>query len=186
MTRITPQLIEEHLGPQRKISRLWLGGWWVELQSGASVKITQHRLNFGKFSAVENRTGIDEDLFQEEIVGCLRLGGDIWGGIGTYGGASQQDVAAFLTNCESLGLNTGDQGKVLRHFGPTATTKYTLNGFRVCKPDGAYVKVDCGAIEKVVGGDMLRSALAMVHEIAPDKVVVRGKAELLLMAVHEG
>lgn len=42
-----------------------------------------------------------------------------------------------------------------------------------------------GAPAQHAPDNMLRPALSMVHEIAPDRVVVRGKAELLLMAVNE-
>jgi len=185
VNRITPELIETHLGKQKRIKRLWWGGWLVDLESGASVTITRNRIDFGKYRELENRADVEEWMFQNEVEACLELGQEIWGGIRVFGGPTKSDEAAVLEYAASTGINTGDQGLVFRHFGAEATTKYTLNGFRVSQPNGAYVKFECGAIEKVCGDNMLRPALSMVHEIAPDRVVVRGKAELLLMALHE-
>jgi len=185
MRRLTRSLIEKHLGEQKRIKRLWWGGWFVDLESGVSVTIRRKRIDFGKYREIENRGDVEEWLFHEEVEGCLALGQELWGGIRVFGGPTKANEAAVLEYAASTGINTGDQGLALRHFGPEATTKYTLSGFTVCKPSGAYVKFECGAIEKVCGDNMLRPALSMVHEIAPDNVVVRGKAELLLMALHE-
>lgn len=185
MKRITKVLIETHLGTQKRIKRLWLGGWLVDLQSGASVTLTRKKIDFGKYKEIENRADIDEWLFQDEAKACFALGQDVWGGIRLFEGGKAEDRAAIFEYFATTGINTGDQGRVFRHFGPEATTKYTLHGFKISLPNHGYVKFDCGAIEKVCGSDMLRPALAMIHEIAPDKVVVRGKAELLLMAVHQ-
>jgi hypothetical protein len=183
--RVTPELIETHLGKQKRIRRLWWGGWFVELESGASVTIKRKRINFGKYAAFENRGDVKEWLFQMEVEACLALAQEAWGGIRLFGDGSAEDRAAMLEYAASAGINTGDQGLVLRHFGPEATIRYGWGSWTISLPNGSYVKFDCGAIEKVCG-DMLGPALAMVHEIAPDNVVVRGKAGLVVMAVQHG
>jgi hypothetical protein len=182
--KITQELIETHFGQQKHIRRLWWGGWFVDLDSGASVTISRKGIDFGKYREIENRTEIDETLFQWEVRSAFDLNADIWGGLGLKSGGKPEDRAAIFEYAAAMGINTGDQGLVYRHFGPEATTKFTWRGFKVSLPNCGYVKFDGGAIEKVCG-DLLRPALAMIHELAPDTVVVRGKAELLVMAMHE-
>jgi hypothetical protein len=184
MKPVTRGLIETHLGKQKRIKQFWWGGYSVDLESGASVTITRKGIDFGKYREFENRGDIEEWLFQEEVKASIALAAEIWGGIGLYGKSKSEDRAAILAYAASAGIDTGDQGLVWRHFGAEATIKYTMHGMRVSLPNGGYVKFDCGAIEKVCG-DLLRPALAMIHEIAPDKVVVRGKPQLLLMAINE-
>jgi hypothetical protein len=183
--RITRELFEKHLGKQKQIKRLWWGGWLVDLESGASVIIKRKRIDFGKYRDVENRSDVEEWLFQIEVEACLALAQEAWGGIRLLGDGSAEDRVAMLEYAASAGINTGDQGLVLRHFGPEATIKYTRYGWIISLPNGSFVKFDCGAIEKVCG-DMLGPALAMVHEIAPDNVVVRGKAGLVVIAAQHG
>ena len=185
MKRVTAELIETHLGKQKRIKRLWWGDWFVDLESGAGVTIKRKRIDFGKYREVTNRGGIDERLFQDEVEACLALGQEVWGGIRVFGGPSKADETAMLEYAASAGIKTGDQGLVLRHFGPEAVIQYTRHGLIITLPNHGYVKFECGAIEKV-GGDMLRPALAMAHEIAPDAVIVRGKAGLVVMAVQLG
>jgi hypothetical protein len=188
MKRITKTMIEEHFGPQKRISRTMFGAWWVELQSGASVKITRNRIDFGKYKDVKSRADIDEGLFQEEVWASNWLGEEAWGGVSAYGGASQEDTTTFISALEEAGIDTGDQGLMLRHFGPKATVKFGwLGGFTITLPDHSFVKFEGGAIEEVRGGgDLFRAALKLIYEIAPDNVVVRGKPDLLVMGVEHG
>jgi hypothetical protein len=107
------------------------------------------------------------------------------GGVNFYGAGDRKDYAAALEYADSEGINTGDQGLTFRHFGADATIKYGWQSFTITVPNKGYVKVECGAIEKVVG-DLMAPALAMMHEIAPERVVVRGKPDLLINAFHCG
>jgi hypothetical protein len=181
---ITKELIEEFLGSGHRISRtLW--GWKVDLKSGASFTLTKKKLDFGRFRELENRKDVREPLFQMEVEDCLLLGEAIWGGVNFSGAADSKDYAEVLEYAQSEGINTGDQGLTFRHFGADATIKYGWLSYTISVPNKGYVKVDCGAIEKVVG-DLMAPALAMLHEIAPDRVVVRGKPDLLIAAFHCG
>jgi hypothetical protein len=192
--RVTKALIEKHLGDEVKprcTLLVWppwhAPGWHISLPSGASVKLTQSRIDFGIYSSVENRADIDEDKFQEEVWACLELGKEVWGGIGVYGGATQEEIAQFLNNVESAGIKTGDQGLVLRHFGPEATFRCHWRGWEVRFPDGRSVKVAGGAIEEVSGdAEIFRASLMLLHELAPDNVVVRGNSELILAGLQHG
>jgi hypothetical protein len=184
---ITKSLIEKHLGTQKSITRTFWGAWFIELQSGASVKITRHRVNFGKYRDRKNRAEVDEWVFEEEVEASLALGQEIWGGIRLFGSGTHDTAIALLKYAESAGINTGDQGLVLRHFGDKATLKYCLRGWKVSQLDGSYVKVVGNAIEEVVGSaDIFRAALKLLHELGPGNVVVRGKPELILMGVQLG
>src|SRR5260370_19580240 len=138
---LTKQLIEEYFDVQpSQIERTWIGGWRVRLSSGASVKITNTRIDFGRYRQLENRRDIDEALFQEEFRTSLDLGEEVWGGICTYGGASQEDCAKVLEYAAKAGIDTGDQGLTPRHFGPAPEFKYSWHGFTVSVPHQGYVK----------------------------------------------
>jgi hypothetical protein len=181
---MTQVLIRKYLGDV-KMKRRILGGRFIWLPSGATVIITRNRIDFGKYRLPENRKDIDEDKFQEEVWECLNLGQEVWGGIGVYGDGSREDRAIFLRNLESVGIKTGDQGLILKHFGPEATIKYFRPGWEVKLPNGSGVKVRGAAIEEVTGGaEIFRSALMLLNEIAPGNVVVRGNQELILAGLQ--
>lgn len=185
MKPLTKQLIQKHLGNEDKITKT-LFGWRVDLVSGASVKISKKgRIDFGKYRDPKNRKNINDALFQYEFRDSLALSNEIFGGVGLYGKCDRKDYIAVLEYAASEGFNTGDQGLILRHFGPEAKMKCGWHSYTVSLPNGSHMKFDCGAITKV-SGDVLRKALEMVNEVAPDSVVVRGKAELLTMAFHVG
>jgi len=182
---VTKELIEEFMGEGRHQIKRTLWGWKVDLESGASFTLTRKRLDFGKYRFLENRKDVREPLFQMEVEDTLRLGEAIWGGVSFYGSKDSKDYAAALEFAEWADVNTGDQGLTFRHFGAEATIKYGWHSFSITVPNKGYVKVDCGAIEKVVG-DLMAPALAMIHEITPDHVVVRGKPDVLIAAFHCG
>jgi hypothetical protein len=188
---MTEELIRKYLGNvlMKRTPSVWppwrAPGWLVSLPSGATVKIDQRRIDFGKYRAIENRTNIDECEFTSEVEATMELAQEVWGGIGTYGGAGPEDNATFLRHAESLGVPTGDQGRVLKHFGPGATLRIRRHGWQVTYEDGRRVKVRGGVIEEVTGGaEVFQAALMLIHEIAPDKVVVRGNQELVLSGLQ--
>jgi hypothetical protein len=176
----------------KTIRRRLLGGWLVELQSGATVKITRKGIDFGKYRDIKNRcyfTSSQELLFQCEFRDSIALGYELWGGIGFYGKSKIEDRVAILKYAESIGVDTGDQGLIFRYFGAEATIKYHwFCGWTVNLPNGSAVKVRGGAIEEVRGGgDIFRTTMRLIHEIAPDNVViVRGKPAFVLMGINHG
>jgi hypothetical protein len=184
--RITEALIRKHFDNLKTIRRRLLGGWLVDLESGASVKITRKGIDFGKYREIENRANINEFLFQCEFRDSIALGYEIWGGIGLYGKSKLEDRVAVLKYAESIGVDTGDQGLVLRHFGPQAEIKYNLfGGWTVSLPNGSAVRVLGGGIQEVTGGgDMFRSALRLIDEIAPGNAIIHGKPHFVLLGMN--
>lgn len=184
MKRITRELIEEYFGEQKRIKHLWWGGWFIELESGASMTINRFGVHYGRYWKEENRAHLDKWLFRYEVLASIALAGQIWGGRGRRPRAAEA-YAAMRKVGVLLGFIKSDRELVLEHFGPESTIKNSRHGLTITVPNRGYVKYSHGAIEKVCG-DLLRPALEMIHEREYGKVVVRGKADLLPMAVREG
>jgi hypothetical protein len=183
--RITPALIKEHVSPEAKIKRRLLGGYNVALPSGASVKITQSRIDFGKYKWKENRKDVWEYQFTSEVKGTMHLAKVAWGGLRTLGKMPDEDNAKALEVAEKLGVNTGDQGLCLRFYGSHAKIKYYRFGWRVTLPNGESVKVLGRSIEEVNGGaELFRTTLSLLNELAPGKVIVSGNQELILAGLQ--
>jgi hypothetical protein len=182
--QITRELIEHHFDTQKHIRHRWWGTWLVDFESGASAKITRKGVDFGKYRELENRSDIDEGLFQGEARDALFFADDLFGGLGLYGKCSAEDRATVLDFAARVGIDTGDQGLVYRHLGPEATIHHSWGGVKVNVPKRGYFVIRCGALEKVCG-DLLRPALLLTQELALDEIVVRGKADLVVMAHQE-
>jgi hypothetical protein len=168
----------------KSIRRRLLGGFVLRMKSGRKIILTQRGYNFQK--SQETLLPGEEEGYPESVRWeTYLIYQDVLGGF-CFPSLDGQALLDGAEAVEAVGFTVkDDRVRVMRYFGVDAKVKRGVSGFKVVMPNGGYVKFSGGAIEKVCG-DLLRPALRMFHDIAPDKVVVRGKADLVLFAVQEG
>lgn len=165
----------------KSVRRKFLGGYDVTMDSGRGIVFSRSGLDFPKPSNTLLSTEDEDFALRFE---CHHMANTVWGGF-RYSNLKGQELIDASAFAEKCGFTVEDHRLVvMKHFGAAAAIKYSWGGLKISVPNVGYVKVECGAIEKVCG-DLLRPALAMAHEVSRREVVVRGKAELLVMAMHE-
>jgi hypothetical protein len=184
-TRITRERIIWHLDSLglKSIRRRFPRGYVITMASGRQIEVGPTWIKFRR-SPTSPMQGESERDLAELRFECLRMASRVWGGI-RFPALEGQELVEVSAAAEACGvLVKDDRIAIFRHFGPDATTRYTSGGFTITLPNRGYVRFEGGRIEKVCG-DLFRPALAMAHEVTPGGVVVRGKADLLVMATQE-